>query len=74
MGALAILELRAYGENEYKTNDAAVFGIGGGIDYTASKAFTVNGGIKVLFGRLGGGNKAKGLTGYEIWISSIYNF
>lgn len=74
MGALGFAILRAYGENEYKYGDAAVFGIGGGIDYIISPQVTVNGGIKGFFGRLGGGTAAQSLNGFEFTLGFAYGF
>jgi opacity protein-like surface antigen len=74
LGVLGFAVLRAYGENDYKSGDAAVFGLGGGIDYAVSPQATVDAGIRAFFGRLGGGTAATGLNGFEFTLGFAYGF
>ncbi|MBN1350510.1 hypothetical protein JXJ21_13930 [candidate division KSB1 bacterium] len=73
-GLRILVELRAYGENELKTGDAALFGLGGGVDYNISSVFAITGDLKVLFGRLGGGSNASSVTGIESVMGISYMF
>ncbi len=73
-GALGFAVLRAYGENDYRTGDAAIGGLGVGIDHALSTQFTVDAGLKFYFGRLGGGKNAKGITGYEFLVGGSASF
>lgn len=74
LGLLGLAVLRAYGENEYKSGDAAIFGLGGGIDYLVSPQMQVDVGIKGLFGRLGGGSAAIGVNGFEFALGFAFGF
>lgn len=73
-GALGYAILRAHGENEYRSGDAAVFGIGGGLDSKITAQFMVNLGFKGYFGRIGGGSAAQSLSGFELFFGWIYQF
>ncbi len=73
-GALGFAVLRAYGENEKRSGDAAIVGLGGGIDYTISAQFTIDGGCKFYYGRLGGGKNAVGITGYDFQVGATVSF
>ncbi|MBN2088744.1 hypothetical protein JW964_03985 [candidate division KSB1 bacterium] len=73
-GALGFAVLRAYGENEHRSGDAAIGGLGIGIDHALSMQFTVDAGLKFYFGRLGGGKNAKGITGYEFLVGGTASF
>lgn len=65
MAALGFAVIRAYGENGYKSGDAALFGLGGGADYVVSPKVTIDGALKFYFGRMGGGSAARSLSGFE---------
>ena len=74
MGVRGYVELRALGENEEKSGDAAVYGLGAGIDYAVTRAFSIETGAKAFFGRVGGGTNAKSLGGFEAWFGTGYAF
>jgi len=73
-GAMGFAILRAFGENEYRTGDAAIFGLGGGFDYLVSPQLVVDAAVKYYFGRLGGGSNALSINGLEILFGGDYSF
>lgn len=74
VGLRGLCVLRAFGENEKKTGDAAVFGLGGGADFQLSPKAMMDVGLKGYFGRLGGGSAAQQLSGFELIAGFSYYF
>jgi len=73
LGALGFLSVRAHGENELRYGDAAIFGIGGGIDFAFTPLIIGDLGIKAYVGRLGGGSAAKSINGFEVLTGCSFN-